>query len=148
MSEKMKARITELVTEPLRQLDCELADISLSRYKNNWTLRLYVYADGGVTVDLCAQASRLVGELIEESDLFADGYTLEVSSPGLDRPLATEQDFRYRVGEQVKILFADRSRKKLRAKIVGYADGQVELDTETETIRIPLAEIDKAEIII
>ena len=148
MSEKIKAQVAQLVTEPLRELDCEVADISLSRYKNNWTLRLYVYAEGGVTVDLCARASRCVGEVLDGTDLFADGYTLEVSSPGLDRPLTTELDFRYRVGELVKVLFVDRARKKIRAEIVGYADGVVKFDSEGEVINIPLAEIEKAEIII
>jgi ribosome maturation factor RimP len=148
MSEKIKQQVIELVREPLGQLECELADLTLSHYKSNWVLRLFVYASGGVTIDLCAQVSRVVGEVIDGTDLFADGYTLEVSSPGLDRPLTTELDFRYRVGEEVRVVFLDRDRVKIQARIVGFADGLVEFDSEGDMIKIPLTEIEKAEIII
>ena len=126
---------------------CELADVVLSRYKNNSTLKIFVYSANGVNIDECARLSRIVGEVIDDTDLFESGYTLEVSSPGLDRPLKTSRDFKYRVGETVRIHFADPKRKTLTAEILSAEENSVALKDENETYEIALADIEKAKII-
>ncbi len=145
--QELKDRIAELVTAPLATERCELADIVLSRYKSSVTLKLFVYGGDGVDLDRCARLSRAVGDLIDNTDWFENGYTLEVSSPGLDRPLTTERDFRFRVGETVRVQFADPARKKVTAEIVSAGDGTVTFSDGTETLSVPLAEIKKATIV-
>ena len=147
MSDDAKLKISGLIEQPLADEGFELAGIALSRYKTSVTLRVFVYGRNGVTLDDCARLSRLVGEIIDGTELFESGYTLEVSSPGLDRPLETARDFRYRVGEQVKIEFADKKRKRLRAEIVSADENQVELRDDSGTFKIDLADIGKATII-
>ncbi len=145
--EREKEQVVGLIEAPLRTEGYELADVVLSKYKNKSTLRLFVYGKNGTSIDECARLSRMVGEIIDGTDLFASGYTLEVSSPGLDRPLTTEQDFRYRVGETVRIEFADGKRKKIEAKIVAATADVVTFEVDGEPVDVPLEEIKSAKII-
>ncbi|UCE23516.1 MAG: ribosome maturation factor RimP [Candidatus Zixiibacteriota bacterium] len=147
MSDEVKDKIRQLLAQPLRDEGCEIADMVVSKYKNNTTLRLFVYCQNGTTIDECARLSRIVGDLVDGTDLFTSGYTLEVSSPGLDRPLKTAQDFRFRVGETVKIEFVDPKRKKLTAEIVAATVDEVEFSGEDGPFKVGLTEIDKAKII-
>ncbi|MGD8921802.1 MAG: ribosome maturation factor RimP [Candidatus Zixiibacteriota bacterium] len=147
MIEELKQRVLELVEPSLATEGYEVADIVLSRYKNKVTLKLFVYSSNPVTIDECARLSRLVGDLIDGTDLFDAGYTLEISSPGLDRPLTTFRDFKYRVGETVKLLFVDRQRKQVTAEIVSAADDAVEFRNDDGSFTIPLSEIERAKIL-
>ena len=70
-----------------------LVDLQWSRRGRRWVLTLFIEHEGGVTLDDCARISRQVGERIEVDNLIDHAYTLEVSSPGLDRPLRTLADF-------------------------------------------------------
>lgn len=125
----------------------ELADLVLSRYKNNVTLRLFVYSQSGPNLAECSRLSRIVGSAIDETDLLDSGYALEVSSPGLDRPLTTERDFRYRRGEQVRISFVDKQKRKLTARIVAVSPTHVDLKNESGTISLNLSDIEQARIV-
>ena len=147
MKREVKQQVTDLIQEPIRQAGFVLAEVVLSQYKSNVSLRVFVYGDQGVTIDDCARLSRLIGELIETTDLFENGDTLEVSSPGLDRPLKTPLDYRYRVGETVKVEFIDRSRKGVRGVIRSAGDTSVELDNGEGSVRIELAEVKRAQIV-
>lgn len=143
-----KQTVSHLVEPCIRAEGFELADTVVSQYKSDVTVRLFVYGANGVNIDQCAHLSRLVAELIETAELFEDGYRLEVSSPGLDRPLTTAMDFRYRIGESIRVEFVDKSRKKLRGEIVGVNEEGVGLQIDDELITIGLAEISRALIVI
>jgi ribosome maturation factor RimP len=145
--DKVKEQVTRLVEDPLRREGFELAQAVLSRYRSRWTLKLYVYQQGGVSIDDCARASTLVGDLIDGEDLFEEGYTLEVSSPGLDRPLKTAMDFKYRMGETVKIGFADPKRKQVTAIIAGTSGNRVDFEDQNGGFSLDLAEIESARIV-
>ena len=147
MNDKVKERVIELIEKPLAEQGCELADVVLARYKSSATLKVFVYSDGGVNLDECVRLSRLVGDIIDATDLFEKGYTLEISSPGLDRPLKTGRDFRYRAGEKVRVHFLDKKRKDVTAEIVSATDDTVKLKDENSTFEVELDEIDKAKII-
>ena len=147
MKDETKQELAGLIVDPLAEEGYELADVVLSHYKRNVTVRVFVYGSEGVTLDACARLSRRVGDIIEETELFADGYTLEVSSPGLDRPLKTARDFKYRVGETVKIEFAEKARKRLRAEIVSADDCTVTLKQGDDTVTIDLTDIEMAKIV-
>ncbi|UCC43195.1 MAG: hypothetical protein JSU65_08580 [Candidatus Zixiibacteriota bacterium] len=139
--------VAGLIEPLLAGENCELAEVVVSRYKSNTTLRVFVYARGGVTLDRCAELSTMLGDVIDGTDMFPDGYTLEVSSPGLTRELTTERDFRYRVGEIVALRFADRGRKKLTAEIVSAVGSEVVFRNDTGEFKVPLDEIEAAKIV-
>jgi len=145
--EKLKEEILETLEKPLGQEGAEVASMALSRYKHTTTLRFFVYSSHGANLAECARLSRVIGDVIDGTDWFPNGYTLEVSSPGLDRPLEEARDFKYRIGETVRVEFVDSKRKKLEAEIVSAGDSEVEFRHEDELLYIPLAEIKRAKIV-
>ncbi|RPJ40902.1 MAG: ribosome maturation factor, partial [Deltaproteobacteria bacterium] len=81
----------------------ELVDVEYQRESPGWVLRLYLGREGGVTIDDCAEVSREVGTILEVRDLIPNPYILEVSSPGLTRPLKKLEDFQKYRNALVKI---------------------------------------------
>ena len=147
MFDDTKQRLNDALTGPFEAAGFELAEVVLSQYKRSVTVRIFVYGANGVTIDDCAHLSRMAGDAIDGLELFTDGYNLEVSSPGLDRPLTTARDFKYRVGETVKVHFADKTRKAVKLDIVSVSDGCVEFKDTSGPVTIDLAEIEKAVIV-
>jgi ribosome maturation factor RimP len=147
MLERIKKQVLDLISGPLLAEGCEVADLVLSRYRNDWTVKVFVYSANGPTVDECARLSRLVGDLLDGTELFESGYTLELSSPGLDRPLKTARDFKYRVGEEVKIAFVDAKRKKVKAIIRATSGTNVDFEGDDGPFTLDLDEIDSARIV-
>ena len=81
----------------------ELVDVEYVREVGVWYLRCYIDKEGGITVDDCEVISRLLGEWLDKEDFIEDSYILEVSSPGLGRPLKKEKDFARSIGKDVEI---------------------------------------------
>ena len=147
MKVEEKQIVSSLLDGPLRDQGYELADVVVSRYRTAVTVRLFVYGENGVTIAECARLSRFVGDILDGTELFVNGYALEVSSPGLDRPLLSPRDYRYRIGETVRVDFLDRGRGKLTGDIVAVLDDRVEFKVNDEVITIDLAEVKQAQII-
>ena len=138
--------VSGLLEGPLRDQRYELADVVVSRYRTAVTVRLFVYGENGVTVGECARLSRLAGDIIDGAELFENGYALEVSSPGLDRPLLTPRDYRYRIGETARVEFQN-GRNKLTGEIVAVHDEHVEFKVDDEVITVDLADVKRAQIV-
>lgn len=147
MKTELKDKIVALLEAPLRSRGAEIADVALSVYKENTTMRLFVYTEKGTRLDEIAKISRMVGDVIEETGYFEKGYLLEVSSPGLDRPLTTLVDFKYRVGEKVRLEFVDKKRKKISAEIVSVNDNEVLFKDIEKEFSVEITEIEKGKII-
>jgi ribosome maturation factor RimP len=141
-----KQVVSGLLEGPLRDQNYELADVVVSKYRTAVTVRLFVYGENGVTIAECARLSRLVGDILDGAGLFENGYALEVSSPGLDRPLSTPRDYRYRIGETVRVLFQN-GRDKLTGEIVAVHDNLVEFKVDDDVITIDLADVKQAQIV-
>ena len=99
----LEQKIQELVQDSVDALGCELVGIECQRSGRYLTVRVYIDKDGGVSVDDCADVSRQVSAIMDVEDLIADKYNLEVSSPGLDRPLFSLEQYRRIIGEDVAI---------------------------------------------
>lgn len=147
MADRVKEQIRQLIEAPLAEQECEIAELVLSRYKNLATVKLFLYGVGGVNLVRCQQLSRLIGDLIDGSDLFDAGYALEVSSPGLSRPLKESMDFKYRIGETVRLEFVDRKKKKVTAKIVAVNNESAEFENEDGRFTCALDRIEQAKIV-
>jgi len=145
--ERLKDKVFGVVEEVLAREGCELVDMAVSVYKNNTTIRVFVYEDGGVSIERCGQLSRIIGDVLDGTDLLDKGYVLEVSSPGLDRPLTSTRDFRYRVGETVRIEFVDHARKKETAEILSATSDTVRFRNEGGEFEIVMDEIEAAKIV-
>ena len=101
--EQYEARVEAWITPVLEQHQFELVDVEYVREVGVWYLRCYIDKEGGITVDDCEVINRLLGEWLDKEDFIEDSYILEVSSPGLGRPLKKEKDFARSIGKDVEI---------------------------------------------
>ena len=148
----MVSRVTDLAGPILASLGLELVELEYKREGRTMVLRLFIDRDGGVTLDDCAAVSRELSEILDVEDFIRDHFTLEVSSPGLNRPLKKAADYeRYR-GRLIRIKTfellpddAGNSRKTFLGELLGLDGGIVRLKlTEGQTAGIPLEKIAKA----
>jgi len=95
--------VTDLIEPTLKGSDIELVDVEYKKTGKTWSLRVFIDKNQGVTVYDCQRLSREIKDLIEIHELIADHYVLEVSSPGLDRPLKKESDFLRNKGKQILV---------------------------------------------
>ena len=105
------AKITDLVASMAAPIvegaGCSLWDVEYVREAGEWFLRIYIDKEGGVDLADCQSISEKAGEILDEKDIIPDNYMLEVSSPGLDRVLKKDKDFRHYAGSDVDVkLFA------------------------------------------
>lgn len=95
---------TEKLLEPIMEANhFELVDVEYVKEGGSWYLRAYIDRPGGITVDDCEIVNRALGDLLDRDDFIEESYILEVSSPGLGRPLKKERDFERSRGEEVEI---------------------------------------------
>ena len=101
--EEYEERTEKLLGPILDENHFELVDVEYVKEGGSWYLRAYIDKPGGITVDDCEIVNRALGDLLDEEDFIEDSYILEISSPGLGRPLKKERDFARSLGEEVEI---------------------------------------------
>jgi ribosome maturation factor RimP len=121
----------------------------LPRQKSGQLLRIYIEAEVGVDVSACEAVSRQMSAVLDVEDPIHGEYTLEVSSPGMDRPLFTEVQFSRYVGDEVRVkLHAGvPGRKNYRGKLQAVEGGQVQLVVDGQTETLALEQIDTARVV-
>jgi ribosome maturation factor RimP len=125
----------------------ELVDVEFRRESHGWILRLYVDRPGGVTLDDCQRVSEELGDHLDVEDLIDHPYHLEVSSPGLDRPLTRETDFVAFAGKTARISTREaiQGQRNFRGRLAGLVEGVVLLDLpDGRRMSIPRGLIAKA----
>jgi len=145
-------RVTAIAEPLLASLGLELVELEYKRFGRSMVLRLFIDRPGGVTLDDCASVSRELSQVLDVEDFIREFYTLEVSSPGLDRPLKKESDYLRYTGRLVKLrtfeLLPDDAgnlRKTFVGTLVGLEDGIVRLTLqEGQSASLPLGKIAKA----
>jgi len=143
-------RIRELAEPVVEAEGMELILVECLRMKSRWLVRLYLDKEGGATLDDCAEISNQLGDILDVSDIPPGRYTLEVSSPGLDRPLHRAKDFLKYRGSNVCIRIDEKldGIRNFRGKLVDFVNedgkGMVVLDVEGAIRRIPRDRIVRA----
>ena len=99
----LEQKLQDLLQGSVEDLGCELWGIECQRVGRYLTVRLFIDKEGGVTVDDCADVSRQVSAVLDVEDPIADKYNLEVSSPGLDRPLFTLAQYTRYIGQEIVV---------------------------------------------
>ncbi len=111
--EEYEQKTEKLVMPIIEANKFELVDVEYVKEAGNWYLRVYVDKEGGIAVDDCEVVSRALSDLLDAEDFVEDSYILEVSSPGLGRPLKKEKDFVRSIGKEVDIhLYKSIDRQK------------------------------------
>lgn len=101
--EDYEKRTEDLLLPIIEANHYELVDVEYVKEGSNWYLRAYIDKEGGITVDDCEIVSRAFGEILDKEDFIDSAYILEVSSPGLGRPLKKERDFERSLGDEVEV---------------------------------------------
>ncbi len=141
------SQLEEIIKDELELLGFELIKLEGSLTGKRKVIRLYIdHPEKGVTVDDCVQVTRTLGLILDGEDLIKVPYNLEVSSPGMNRPLSKPEHFRRFAGKTVKIvLLEDGERQKTKiGEIIGAEEDAVTLSVEGEEERIPFERISKA----
>jgi len=147
-------RVAKLIEPVLEGLGFRLVRVKLS----GSTLQIMAERpDGSFTIDDCEQASRAISPLLDVEDVISNRYFLEMSSPGIDRPLVRSQDFERWAGHEAKIEMAvpQAGRKKFRGPLEGFSDGEVRLfidnpegGSEKLLVGVPFADIGEAKLVL
>ena len=105
MSERSKIEqdVFHLIENRITSMGLDLLDVAYVKEKSERILRIVIDKTGGVSIDDCSDTSTAIDPLLDESDLIKDSYSLEVTSPGIDRPLTTDRDFARNIGRLVEI---------------------------------------------
>ncbi len=101
--ETYEAKTEELLQPLVDAHGFELVDVEYVKEAGNWYLRAYIDKPGGIAVDDCEVISRALSDKLDEEDYIEDSYILEVSSPGLGRPLKKEKDFQRSIGKEIEV---------------------------------------------
>jgi ribosome maturation factor RimP len=138
------------LAEPICNVDgMELIHVEYQREVSGRILRLYVDKPGGITLGDCSLISSQLGDILDLKLETKDAYTLEVSSPGIDRPVSKLSDFEKFEGQQAKIKIARpiNGQKKFKGILSGIMESSVQLKTDKDTVSIPYQDIIKARLV-
>jgi len=149
MDLKIIEKTREIVTPVLRKSNLELIDIEYLTQKGKKIIRITIDKDTGVTLDDCVKVSREVGYILDIKDLFPGSYNLEVSSPGLERPLKTLNDFEKFSGRKVFIKTTElfQGRKNFKGLLKEVQGETIRLEEEGKLWELPFQLIHQAKLI-
>jgi ribosome maturation factor RimP len=145
--DEIVANISALGRKILEEAGMELVHVDLGRQRGGWLLRIFIDKPGGVSLDDCAAFSRQIDAELDTLSLMESSYTLEVSSPGLDRPLRNESDFLRCTGKQVAISTFEpiQGRRHIVGRLSSCASGIITvIDQQDNIYSIPAEKISKA----
>jgi ribosome maturation factor RimP len=140
------AKIEENLTPLLEGEGVELVDLKFVQEGHRWVLKVFLDKTGGITLADCEYFSDRVGAALDEGALMGKSYVLEVSSPGLDRVLKKEKDFKRFAGKAVKVRLKlpVEGRRQFKGRLLGFEDGKVVVESEGKAFQFALEQIDEA----
>lgn len=141
----------EKLAIPLLALEgLELVDIEFKKEGHGLVLRFYIDREGGVSLDTCSKASEVLDGMLDTEDLIASSYILEVSSPGIERPLKKPKDFEKFVGSKIfaKTRVKIEDRKHFTGIIKATSKNKFTIECENVTTDIPYSEVTNAHLVV
>ena len=135
--EVYEQRAEEMILPLVEAQRFELVDVEYVKEAGNWYLSVYIDKEGGITVDDCELISRAFSDLLDEADFIEDSYILEVSSPGLGRPLKKEKDYARSMGKELEIRTyrpIDKQ-KEFYGILLAYDNNSVTIEEQDKTRR-------------
>ncbi len=144
-----ESKLTELLGPSINGLGYELVGIEYLPAGKQSVLRIYIDAEQGILVDDCAKVSHQVSAVLDVEDPIRGAYTLEVSSPGLDRPLFTAEQYAAQIGQTVRIQLgrALDGRRKFKGELVEVTEEGIVLSDSGESHQLPFDIIEKGRLV-
>ena len=145
----LRDRLIELLEPVVNAIGYEVVLLEFSPRDGSGMLRLFIDAPDGITLDDCEKVSREVAATLDVEDVISSAYRLEISSPGLDRPLVKPEHFHRFKGEiaRIQTLAPVSGRRRFQGVLLGATDDEVTIETADGPITLPLADIDKAKLV-
>lgn len=142
--------IADMLEPTIEALGLELWGVEHIVRGRSSLLRIYIDSEPGVTIDDCERASRQISAVLDVEDPLPGEYTLEVSSPGLDRPLFHLGQYEGFIGEVVNLRLRTplNGRRKFKGRLESAGDDQVSLTVDNELVEIPFQQIEKANVVL
>ena len=139
MNETLEQQVALLVEPIIREKGLELVNVEYIREGAHWYLRLYIDKDGGVDMDDCSGISHMVSEMLDQKNPILQAYMLEVSSPGLERPLKKDEDFIRFQGSLVTVHTKSpfQGYKEFSGNLIGLINDEIVLEYEDKRVAIP-----------
>lgn len=138
-----ESRTEQLLAPIIEANQFELVDVEYVKEGSSWYLRAYIDKPGGITIDDCELISRALSDLLDKEDFIEDSYILEVSSPGLLRPIKKDKDFERNMGKPVEIrLFkAVDKQKEFIGNLLSYDKETVAIEVDEQTMNFARKDI-------
>ena len=142
----MQDRLHKLLEPTVNGLGYELLGIERGRGRDSQLIRLYIDQEEGITVEDCETVSRQVGDVIEVERAVAGEYTLEVSSPGIERPLFTLEQHRRFIGNRIQVRLRSlvNGRRRVAGILNDVSDEQLVVDVDGEAFNVPFPEVERS----
>ena len=151
---EIMTKIQEVVHWAIENTDFKVVEISIKTAQNRKIIAVYLDSEQGISIDQCKNFSRKIGERIESDNIIDGEYVLEVSSPGLERPIKEDWQFRKNIGREVLVNYTDtdKSVKECKGTIENMIEDKLHLKIkgkkkdQSHTIEIPMVKIHHAHI--
>jgi ribosome maturation factor RimP len=142
----LRDQLQELLGPVVSELGYELWELEYAPRAGGALLRLYIDSPDGISLEDCERVSRAVSSTLDSADPIPGQYTLEVSSPGLDRVLRTRAHFERFAGERVRVEMARPvdGRKRFSGQLIAATDQEITLDVDGGRVNLPIGDIHKA----
>jgi ribosome maturation factor RimP len=143
MDDPRTTQIQALVEPILAEREMELVELTCCPHGGQLQVRVLVDQVGGVTLRQCAKVNQLIGQTLEAANLLEGSYTVEVSSPGLDRPLVSQRDFERAIGEELHVTVSldERRLQERRGMLLAVQTHAIVLKTPAGNVTVPLTQI-------
>nr|WP_136249617.1 ribosome maturation factor RimP [Ningiella ruwaisensis] len=146
---QLEKKLTEMLSPAVEAIGFELVGIEFIRAGKHSTLRVYIDSENGIDVDDCADVSYQVSAILDVEDPISTEYNLEVSSPGMDRPLFKPEHYAKVVGEEVnvKLNLPQDGRRNFKGKLLESNDSHIHVEVDGQTYILPIQNIGKANLV-
>ena len=141
--------IKEMIEKDIESLGCKVWGLEIFGRRANQTLRIFIDNEEGISLEDCEKVSKHVSKVLDTENDFSENYFLEVSSPGLDRKIFYNEQYKEYIKDNFKVTFLDKENKKtVKGQLDDVYDVGIKLEIKEEVCEIPFSSIIKANLII
>lgn len=146
---KLEQSLNDMLTAPVEALGFEFVGLEFIRAGKFSTLRVYIDSPEGISVDDCADVSHQVSAVLDVEDPISSNYNLEVSSPGMDRPLFKEAHYQAIIGEDVslRLRIPQDGRRNFKGQLTGCENGSIQVTVDGQSFNLMLNNVEKGNLV-
>ena len=146
---KLEDKLTEMLEPGVEALGYELVGVEFVRAGKHSILRVFIDHENGISVDDCAEVSYQASAILDVEDPINTEYNLEISSPGMDRPLFKEKHYEQSIGEvvQVRLTVPMNDRRNFKGKLLSCENGMINVEVDGQQFQLAVVNIEKANIV-